>query len=121
MITESIGNRYGATDVFFDRTENKAQALPPKPKKWVEEIRELGINFPLRLYCYRVSEQIVILFNGGVKDANTVQQSKNLSMKFPEAQSFVCKIEEALQYEMITVTGDNRYLQNFDGSPDIIF
>lgn len=120
LITESIGNIYGATDDFFDRAENKAQALPPRPKKWVEEIKELGINFPLRLYCYRVTEQIVILFNGGIKDANTAQESKSLSMKYYEAQSFVKEIEEALQSEMITITDDNRYLQNFDGSTDII-
>lgn len=82
LITESIGNRYGATDDFFDRSENKAYALPPKPKKWVEEIKELGINFPLRLFCYRITEQIVILFNGGIKDADSAQESKNLSTKF---------------------------------------
>lgn len=36
LITESIGNRYGATNDFFDRIVNKAQELPPKPKQWVE-------------------------------------------------------------------------------------
>lgn len=120
LITESIGNKYGATDDFFDRLENKAQALPPKPKKWVEEIKELGVNFPLRLYCYRISGQLVILFNGGIKDAAKAQESKNLSMKFYEAQLFVQKIEEALQSEMIVITHDERYLENFDGSTEII-
>lgn len=119
LITESIGNRYGATDDFFDRAENKAQALPPKPKGWVEEIKDLGINFPLRLFCYRVTEQIVILFNGGIKDAKSAQNSENLSMKFYEAQTFVKKIEEALQSEMIEISDDERYLQNFDGTTDI--
>lgn len=119
LITESIGNRYGATDDFFDRAENKAQALPPKPKRWVEEIKDLGINFPLRLYCYRVTEQIVVLFNGGIKDAHSAQESKNLSMKFYEAQTFVKKIEEALQSGMIEISDDDRYLQNFDETKDI--
>jgi len=96
LITESIGNRYGATDDFFDRAESAAQALPPKPKKWIEEIKDLGINFPLRLFCYRVTAQIVILFNGGIKDAGTAQESKQLSMKFYEAQTFAKKIEEGL-------------------------
>jgi hypothetical protein len=120
LITESIGNRYGATDDFFDRVENKAQALPPKPKRWVEEIKDLGINFPLRLFCYRVSEQIVILFNGGIKDAGSAQESKNLSMKFYEAQTFVKKIEESLQSKMIEISDNERYLQNFDGTTNII-
>jgi len=120
LITHSIGNKYGATDDFFDRAENSAQALPPKPKKWVEEIKELGINFPLRLFCYRITEQIVILFNGGIKDAKTAQESKNLSTKFYEAQTFVKKIEEALQSKMIEISDDERYLQNLDGTTDLI-
>lgn len=120
LITESIGNRYGATDDFFDRAENKAQALPPKPKKSVEEIKDLGINFPLRLFCYRITEQIVILFNGGIKDAYSAQESKNLSMKFYEAQTFVKRIEEALQSQMIEISKDERYLQNFDETTEII-
>jgi hypothetical protein len=120
LVTESIGNRYGATDDFFDRRVNRAQELPPKPKRWVEEIKELGINFPLRLFCYRVTEQIVILFNGGIKDGETTQESKNLSMKFYEAQAFVKKIEEALQSKMIEISDDKRYLLNFNGTKDII-
>jgi hypothetical protein len=31
LILEVIGDKYGATDDFFDRTENNAQALPPRP------------------------------------------------------------------------------------------
>ena len=120
LITESVGNKYGATNDFFDRAESKAQALPPKPKKRVEEIKDLGINFPLRLFCYRVTEQIVILFNGGIKDADSAQESKNLSMKFYEAQTFVKKIEGALHSEMIVITDDDRYLQSFDRTTEII-
>jgi len=121
LITESIGNRYGATDDFFDRIVNKAQELPPKPKQWVEEIKDLGINFPLRLFCYRVTENIVILFNGGIKESQATQKSKDLSMKFYEAQTFVKKIEEALRTKMIEISDDERHLQNFDGTTDIIF
>jgi hypothetical protein len=120
LITESIGNRYGATNDFFDRIVNSAQELPPKPKQWVEEIKDLGINFPLRLFCYRVTEHIVILFNGGIKESQATQDSKSLSMKFFEAQTFVKKIEEALQSKMIEISVDGRYLQNFDGTTAII-
>jgi hypothetical protein len=120
LITESIGNRYGAINDFFDRIVNRAQELPPKPKPWVEEINDLGINFPLRLFCYRVTESIVILFNGGIKESQATQESKSLRMKFYEAQTFVKKIEEALQSEIIEITDDGRYLQNVDGTTDII-
>lgn len=120
LIKESIGNKYGATDDFFDRAENKAHALPPRQKIWVEEIKDLGINFPLRLYCYRITEQIVILFNGGIKEADSAQKCENLRMKFYEAQTFVKRIEEALRSEMIKISTNKRHLQNFDGTTDII-
>jgi hypothetical protein len=120
LITESIGNKYGAIDDFFDRIENKAQALPPKPKYRINEIKEIGRQFPLRLFCYRITEQIVVLFNGGIKEANSAQESKNLSMKFYEAQRFAQKIQEALTSEMIKISIDHRYLQYFDDNPEII-
>lgn len=41
-------------------------------------------------------------------------------MKFYEAQTFVKKIEEALQSNMINISHDGRYLLNFDGTTDII-
>lgn len=120
LITESIGNRYGATNDFFDRAENSAQALPPKPKQRVEEIKNLGINFPLRLYCYRITEQIVILFNGGIKDAGSVQECTNLRIKFYEAQTYIKRIEDALQSETIEFSIDDRHLLSFDGEEIIL-
>lgn len=119
LIIKSIGNKYGAIDDFFDRLENNAQALPPKPKKWVEEIKEIGGNFPLRLFCYKITEQIVILFNGGIKDAYSAQKSK-LSPKFYEAQIFAKRIGEAVQSGMIKISDDGRYIQNFDETTEII-
>lgn len=67
LITESIGNKYGAIDDFFDRAKNRASALPPRPKRNVPEIMELGSNFPLRLYCLRINEQLVVLFWRGAE------------------------------------------------------
>lgn len=120
LITESIGNKYGAIDAFFDRIEHAAQALPPKPKKDVEEIMLLKNHFPLRLFCYRISEQIVVLFNGDAKEGRTIQESKLLYMKFLEAQHFATKIQNALQSGLVEITSDKRYLQNFDGTNEII-
>ena len=119
LITEAIGNRYGATDDFIDRTKNKAHALPPKPKKSPTEIQSLGIHFPLRLYCYRISEKLLILFNGGVKTARTDQESKDLSTKFYELQSFVKRIEEALRDGTVVYNEDNNRLENFKGDEEI--
>lgn len=112
LIVESIGDKYGATNDFFDRTVNKANELPPKPKNRVEEIHAMGTHFPLRIFCFRVSETIVILFNGGIKESRTTQESKTLSMKFYEAQTFVKRLEEAFYFDLIEITDDQRYLQN---------
>ncbi len=120
LITESIGNKYGAIDDFFDRHENRVQDLPPKPKQCIKEIKMLGSNFPLRLYCYRVTEQIVVLFNGGIKDAPTAQRSEDLSMKFNETQSLARKIETGLREGMICISTCGRKLESFDGSSEII-
>lgn len=120
LITQSIGNIYGATNDFFDRYKNYAQALPPKPKKWIPEINEIGIHFPLRLYCYRISESIVVLFNGGIKDARTDQKSKNISLKFYEAQQFAKRIAQAMQDGTIIITKDNKHLTDFQGNTQII-
>ncbi len=120
LITHSIGNVYGATNDFFDRNKNNAQALPPKPKNWIPEIMEIGIHFPLRLYCFRISESIVVLFNGGIKDQRTDQLSQDISLKFYEAQQFATRIANALQDGSIIISEDNRTLTNFQGTTDII-
>lgn len=120
LITQSIGNVYGAIDDFFDRTENKAQALPPKPKKRVPEIFQLGCNFPLRLFCYRISESIVILFNGGIKDQPTGQESEDLRFKFYEAQQFVTRISDAIHDGTMIVDNHNKRLTDFQGNSQII-
>lgn len=120
MVIEVIGNRYGAIDDFFDRTKNKAQALPPKPKKRIAEIKELGIDFPLRLYCYRISASIIVLFDGGYKDARSDQQSDDIRLKFYEAQSFADKLSEALISKEILISDNGRYLTNINGGDEII-
>ena len=120
LITHSIGNIYGATNDFFDRSKNKAQALPPKPKRWIPDIYEIGIHFPLRLYCLRISESIVVLFNGGVKDQSTDQESEGLRLKFYEAQRFATKITAALLDGTILIDTENRQLTDFQGNNQII-
>lgn len=118
LILHSIGDKYGAIDDFFDRFKNQAQALPPKPKHRVSEIHELGIHFPLRLYCFRISQSIVVLFNGGVKDQRTDQESEDIRLKFHEAQLFAQRISQALQDGTILIAKDKRTLKDFQGNTE---
>lgn len=119
LLNHAIRDKYGAIDDFFDRVANLAQELPPKPKHKIEEIKTLGINFPLRLFCYRVTEKIVILFNGGIKDAQSIQDSQ-ASMMFYEAEGYAQRIVEALNEKMIIISSDERHLLDSNSENEII-
>ena len=118
LIVEVIGNDHGAHDAFFNRFENRATALPPKGKVKISELELDYPDFPLRLYCLALSEQVVILFNGGIKDARTAQESTDvISTKLYEANEFAKRIFGALNQEMIYV--DGRLIFDYNGSQEI--
>jgi hypothetical protein len=118
FLTKKIGNETGALMDFF-RFENTAQALPPSGKHKVDQITINYGEFPLRLYCLRISDRLVVLFNGGEKTSDTAQKGKT-SMVFVEANQFAKQILEALRIKDIYITADGREFRNFDDSEDII-
>lgn len=76
------------------RHEDAAKALPPQQAaRWLGQAdrdkpniaAEPGDN-RYRLYCYPVSDQIIILFNGDWKTANTVQDCPQVLPHFRFAQ-----------------------------------
>jgi len=119
LLLVQIGDKYGADLAFFDRQENLATALPPHKNKVTRNIKEILLDNQLRLYCLRLSDQVVVLFNGGVKLPNTTahQDSPELYTKFREAQSFAKKILRELDDEMIIAA--DRVITDFTGSTDI--
>jgi hypothetical protein len=112
-----IANKYGAREDFF-RFENMANALPPSGEYKVEKVNISYNNFPLRLYCLRISDSLVILFNGGEKTAATAQRGKT-SMAFIEANKFAKRILEAIKLKDIIISKDQRQLKYFNGSREI--
>lgn len=112
-----IGDEYGALEDFF-RFENTAQAIPPSGTYKVEDIYINFGNFPLRLYCLRISETLVVLFNGGEKTASSAQGGKT-SMAFHEANFFANRILEALREKDIYITSDQKEFKYFNGSDEI--
>lgn len=118
FISNKIGDEMGALEDFF-RFENSAQALPPSRTHKVEGLYINFGNFPLRLYCLRISETLVVLFNGGEKTADTAQGGKT-SMAFQEANIFAKRILDALREKDIYITADQRAFRNYDGSDEII-
>ena len=114
FISLSIGEKYGAINDFF-RWEKSAQALPPKPniKVEVEEISIL-VDFPLRLYCLRLSKHCVVLFGGAEKTRAAAQDGKT-SMAFHDANIFAERILKALQEKELNLSSDERtILDEFD-------
>lgn len=118
LLFDVMGEQSGAHPTFFTRHENRAVALPPS-KARVGAIALTYSQFPLRLFCYRVSDELVILFNGGPKTAATAQQSEDLYVPFVQANDFARRIAEAFDEEMIHVRSDGRSLLDFQGNTEI--
>ena len=118
FISNKIGDEMGALEDFF-RFENAAQALPPSGTYKVEDLYINFGNFPLRLYCLRISETLVVLFNGGEKTADTAQGGKT-SMAFQEANIFAKRKLDALINNDIYITADQRAFRYYNGSDEII-
>jgi hypothetical protein len=114
----AIGEEQGAVDALFNREENEVEGLPchGKVKKDGKEYHYPG--FPLRLYALRITENIVVLFNGGVKDADTNQKS-SLHTNWKEACAFAKRIREAFNKE-IAIETKNRCLIGLNGETEII-
>lgn len=83
----------GALERFF-RNEGKMNG----------NIKALAIDSrKLRLYCLRMSDQILILGNGGVKDTRTYQENEKLSGYVMDLQTFNKVLLKAQQYGRITI------------------
>lgn len=122
LILDTIGTDYGAIDDFFNRPENQVTALPPHGIITINEIKFHFPHFPLRLYALRINnrDDLVVLFNGGIKSAPTNQESTDLNLKFIEANAFAVKIEEAIREGLIIIDEESRTLRDYNGSKEII-
>lgn len=87
ILLDYIGEHRGAVSEIFNRHENAASALPPYGRI-AHELGYGGTDFPLRLYCLRLTDKIVVLFNGGLKTSNAAQDSKGVSLIMKEADKF---------------------------------
>jgi hypothetical protein len=110
FVLDSIGDDHGAVDALFNRPENEVTGLPNTGKVKIQQLLFAYPNFPLRLYALRVNnrDDIVVLFNGGIKSAWTNQESKDIHFKWIAACRFAKRIEEALRDSEIIIDEDNR-------------
>lgn len=94
--------RNGAKAHLF-RPERKAEALPPKP-----HFRDTSFNKELRLYCMRISDRAVVLFDGDVKTAQRAKDCPNVRPHFQEANRLSEKLEEMLKERVIKLDEEDR-------------
>lgn len=99
-----IGEKYGAQTQYFRNESETAEtgALPPKGKDRVpvyvkvdENGNEYSVPNNLRLYCMRVSDNVVFLFNGDIKTANKAQDCDNVRPHFRQANKLSALIDKA--------------------------
>lgn len=57
----------------------------------------------LRLYCLRISDQILIVGNGGIKDTQTYEESTELSGYVMDLQAFDKMLAEAQKDGSVTI------------------
>lgn len=84
-----IGDKRGARDHLF-RHEGIAVALPPDRKYQSDELEVKEI----RLYCHRVTPEVVILFNGGIKTARYPQDCPNVNTHFRQANHYIRQLDK---------------------------
>jgi hypothetical protein len=118
LLLDAMGEETGAHKAYFSRNENHASALPPSSVR-VETIHLRYPEFPLRLYCYRKSDHLVILFNGDVKNVAKVKDDPRLFALFNQANNYVKRIEDAFKDGLLQID-DHRIIRDFQGNTEII-
>lgn len=75
----------------------------------------------MRLYALRINNRsdLVVLFNGGIKSAQTNQGSRELNLKWIEACRFAKRIEEALRNKEIIVDNKRRKILTDNGDEEV--
>jgi hypothetical protein len=107
-----MGNEKGALPIFF-RDESQAQALPPERYVAIKQNMLHFIDADLRLFCLRLSNEIVVLFNGGIKESQKTQDSPDLFPKFRLAQRICKTITQKIIDKELVIHG-NRLKGDFE-------
>ncbi|HTG56857.1 MAG TPA: hypothetical protein VL943_11350 [Niabella sp.] len=102
FVLDAIGDDHCAIDILFNRFENEVVGLPNRKRVQLGEFVFSYPGFPLRLYALIIKNRtdLVVLFNGGVKSAQTNQHSGALNLKWREACQFAQRIEEAIRWRI---------------------
>jgi hypothetical protein len=119
FILNAIGEEQGTVEELLNRFENEVVGLPVKGRVLLGGFVYHYPEFPLRLYALSITNNIAILFNGGIKDGPT-NQTSDLHLRWKEACQFAKKIMDAIQSGEIFIDEENRKLLNHLGREEIV-
>ncbi len=101
---KDVGDKHGALRKLF-RHERLAEALP-EPKYHYLEVNEEGITeYGLRLYCLRLTEQVVLLLNGDIKTTTEASECINCGKHFNFANLVANKINKDIEDGTLSIYG----------------
>lgn len=108
-----IADNWGYREENFKSEDNASRIKTPKIL-W----SNANSHFGLRLYCYVVSEHILILFNGDLKTKKANQDCPNCSPHFALAKKLSSAIERDIKKTLLEVSGselkmEEDYLLNY--------
>jgi hypothetical protein len=93
---EEIRQR-GAKAYYF-HPEGPAEALPKVTKLMKEKNKG---DFGLRLYCIHISENTVILLNGGIKTKHDPMECPNVKIHFGRALKIAVRLKKAVADSLV--------------------
>lgn len=124
LVTQQLADDFGV-DLRFFRHEGFVMGLPPSPKAepqdrtFMKEVNWFVPGFPLRLFCYPVSDKILIVFNGGEKKSQKMQEDSKMELKRREAESYAKRINNAIRDGYITPSKDGFFLEDGESQEGI--
>lgn len=92
---------------FFFRNEGPADALPPIDQQMIDANE--NNDFGLRLYCIRLTDELVILLNGDIKTSLNPKDCPNVRIHFNRAQAIARKIDKAITEKRINLQDPNPF------------
>jgi len=118
-IIDGIGNHEKGAEPCLFRFEDAAHALPSKGKE-ADRVLEIEVvnDSELRLYCVRLSNEVVILLSGGIKTENQALKCPNVKKHFRFAQVVANRIDELIRNRDIIIAG--KEIVNNTGEAEII-
>lgn len=117
-VVDAMGNSPRGAERCLFRFENDADALPPNRR---DAERVFGIDVikhsELRLYCIRLSNDVVVLLNGGVKIEDDPRDCPNVGRHFHFAQLIARAIDQLIAEKAIQI--GKKCIINNTGEDDV--